>query len=220
MIALNGACLVDTSGMILHSAAIEPDISLSLRHYLESQNDIEIHYYSGFDWFTGPNVNAGREAANIGFHPSLGPDVDGCLKLHKIMIVAAPSRLGAVDAWLRGQSLPLVASRSSIDYLEITASAATKGSAMLALANRFSLDLTRCIAIGDGDNDLSLFDVCGTGVAMANASERLRAAADVTIGANDDNGVHLYISKLFSDHGKAQRSQSLLSPHRRAASRS
>lgn len=45
------------------------------------------------------------------------------------------------------------------------------------------------MAIGDAENDLSMIEFAGTGIAMGNASETVKAAADYTVATNLEDGV-------------------------------
>jgi hydroxymethylpyrimidine pyrophosphatase-like HAD family hydrolase len=45
------------------------------------------------------------------------------------------------------------------------------------------------IAIGDGNNDLSMIQFAGLGVAMGNASEEIKAQADFVTDTNMNDGV-------------------------------
>jgi len=45
------------------------------------------------------------------------------------------------------------------------------------------------MAIGDADNDLSMLEVAGTSVAMANATESVKAIANVETLSNNESGV-------------------------------
>ena len=50
---------------------------------------------------------------------------------------------------------------------------------------------------GDNRNDLALFAAADEAIAVANAVPELRAAADRVIGANDDDGVALYLKEVY-----------------------
>jgi len=52
------------------------------------------------------------------------------------------------------------------------------------------------VAIGDQDNDLTMFEVAGLAVAMANAPPAVRAAADVIAPSNDEGGVAWALREL------------------------
>lgn len=48
----------------------------------------------------------------------------------------------------------------------------------------------RAIGVGDNWNDAEMFDVCGTSVAMGNATLGVQALADQVTTAIDDDGLH------------------------------
>lgn len=79
---------------------------------------------------------------------------------------------------------------SSLDYnLEINAATATKGNALLRLAEYLGLKREQTMAMGDGSNDLSMIESAGVGVAMANSMEMLKQKADYITLSNEADGV-------------------------------
>lgn len=52
-------------------------------------------------------------------------------------------------------------------------------------------------AFGDGDNDLAMIEYCGCGVAMGNATEAVKAGADVVCGAINEGGLACALRELF-----------------------
>ncbi|MDR0921092.1 MAG: sugar-phosphatase [Lactobacillales bacterium] len=79
--------------------------------------------------------------------------------------------------------------RSAPYYFEILNKKASKGAALIALAEKLGIDISETMAIGDADNDLSMLEAAGTAVAMANATENVKAIADVHTTSNNDSGV-------------------------------
>ena len=73
--------------------------------------------------------------------------------------------------------------------LELMPAGVNKGMAVSALAQRLGIGPARVMALGDYDNDVSMFSYAGVSVAMANASERARAAARYSTLSNDEDGV-------------------------------
>ena len=73
--------------------------------------------------------------------------------------------------------------------LEIVPVGINKGTGIKAVAEAVGLDVSRCMAIGDGENDLPLFQACGMSVAMGNAVDAVKAAATVETASNDEGGV-------------------------------
>jgi Cof subfamily protein (haloacid dehalogenase superfamily) len=70
---------------------------------------------------------------------------------------------------------------------EISERDTTKGSAIELLLEHLGLDASNAIAVGDSWNDVEMFQVCGTAVAMGNAHDELKSMADfVTTNVLDD----------------------------------
>ena len=56
----------------------------------------------------------------------------------------------------------------------------------------YHLDAEDAIAFGDGNNDIEMFHAVGTGVAVENASEQLKAEADEVCGHVAEDGIYYY----------------------------
>ncbi|GAA1858944.1 Cof-type HAD-IIB family hydrolase [Microbacterium koreense] len=70
---------------------------------------------------------------------------------------------------------------------EICVRGTDKGSAITRVLDHLGLDPTDAIGIGDSWNDVEMFQVCGTAVAMGNAHAELKDLADrVTTDVGDD----------------------------------
>lgn len=72
--------------------------------------------------------------------------------------------------------------------VEITHASVTKGTGLLALAAQLGIPTEQTIAVGDADNDLPMLRAAGLAVAMGNANENARQAADVTVADNNHGG--------------------------------
>jgi Cof subfamily protein (haloacid dehalogenase superfamily) len=72
--------------------------------------------------------------------------------------------------------------------LTFFAPGASKGAALLALADRLGISAAETFAIGDGLNDISMLKVAGVSVAMAGAPPSVRAAAQFVTSSNDEEG--------------------------------
>ena len=58
------------------------------------------------------------------------------------------------------------------------------------------------MAFGDGDNDEPMLREAGFGVAMANAEEKVKAAADYITGSNEEDGVAKAIERFVLEGGE------------------
>lgn len=85
----------------------------------------------------------------------------------------------------------------SLGYnIEINAAGVNKGNALIRLGKLLGIDREEIMACGDGDNDISMLKEAGLGVAMANAEETVKKAADYITDSNDDEGVARAIERF------------------------
>lgn len=70
-------------------------------------------------------------------------------------------------------------SSSMYNNLEVNAKGADKGSALLWLADYLGIDREETMSFGDGENDIPMIQAAGIGVAMENALDTVKAAADM-----------------------------------------
>lgn len=74
-------------------------------------------------------------------------------------------------------------------FLEITKNGTDKGTALELLCNHLKIGLDKVIAFGDGENDLQFLNKAGTAVAMGNATDNVKAQADIITDTNNNQGV-------------------------------
>ena len=67
---------------------------------------------------------------------------------------------------------------SGPEYLEFVKKGVSKGNALRETAQKAGVPLSQVIAIGDSDNDLSMIQAAGLGIAVANGQAHVKAAAD------------------------------------------
>jgi Cof subfamily protein (haloacid dehalogenase superfamily) len=82
-----------------------------------------------------------------------------------------------------------VSSSFNFTNLEISPANISKAAALIKLAKRFNLEMSEVAAVGDNFNDLQMLSSAGLGIAMGNAPEKVKEAADVVTGSNDNQGV-------------------------------
>jgi hydroxymethylpyrimidine pyrophosphatase-like HAD family hydrolase len=79
-------------------------------------------------------------------------------------------------------------------YLEIFPSEAGKGSAVKRLADILGVDIKDTLAAGDEQNDISMIQAAGCGIAMVNGTDLVKESADViTTYDNDHDGLAEFI---------------------------
>lgn len=82
-------------------------------------------------------------------------------------------------------------------FLEITKNGTDKGTALELLCNHLKIKLDKVIALGDGENDLQFLNKAGTAVAMGNASDSVKAQADIITDTNNNQGVLKALKNLI-----------------------
>lgn len=82
--------------------------------------------------------------------------------------------------------------------LEIINANAGKGNALYALADMLGVNYADTIAIGDSDNDNSIVQASGLGLAVSNATNSLKAVADEIISSNDEHAIDYVLARYFS----------------------
>ena len=84
------------------------------------------------------------------------------------------------------------------EYMEIVGKGINKGNAVIRMAQMLGIDPECTYAAGDAANDLSMIRSARTGIAMANATDEVKAAADyITERDNNHDGIAEVIEKLI-----------------------
>lgn len=76
-----------------------------------------------------------------------------------------------------------------VNNIEVSVQGVNKGNALLALGEMLHIKKEEILALGDGANDIEMLKKAGLGIAMANSSDEVKAAADIVTVSNDEEGV-------------------------------
>ncbi|AVK64346.1 Cof-type HAD-IIB family hydrolase [Lactobacillus sp. CBA3606] len=117
-------------------------------------------------------------------------------QITKGLFVGAPEQLDAVEPLVKqkfGKSLYVV--RAAANFLELMHPGVSKGQALQALAQLLKFDAREIMAVGDEQNDITMFDFAGTAVAMGNGSAAAKAHANHVTGTNDADGLAAAIQR-------------------------
>ena len=79
--------------------------------------------------------------------------------------------------------------------IEINDKNANKGRALTELCANLGIDPAQAMAFGDGSNDISMLRAAGVGVAMGNALEDVKQAANLVAPGNEEDGVAAVIER-------------------------
>jgi Cof subfamily protein (haloacid dehalogenase superfamily) len=91
----------------------------------------------------------------------------------------------------------VVAQKPGTRDIHIINKSATKEHAVMELLNMLDIQKEHTTGIGDGPNDLHLFNAVNTKIAMANAVPELKKAADQIIGEVKEDGMAKFLETLL-----------------------
>lgn len=83
-------------------------------------------------------------------------------------------------------------------FTDIVAQGNSKAAGMEAICRHYGIRQEETLAFGDGGNDIEMLQWAGTGVAMGNAADEVKAAADMVTTDVDNEGIENAINKLFT----------------------
>lgn len=86
---------------------------------------------------------------------------------------------------------------SYYNNFEVMGKGTSKGRAVEILAGYYNISREEIICIGDNENDLSMIEYAGLGVAMGNSEEDVLKAADYVTDTNNNDGVAKVIEKFI-----------------------
>ncbi len=188
------------SGEVLRHRAVPFDLASKL---LKLGDERDIH----FNLYLDDHLYVREENENSAYYQTIasiplqevGPLFDFLnqqnMEPTKLTIInMEPEYLNRLQEELRQKFYPELSILQSRPYfLEITHREATKGQALKFLADREGLDRDSIIAVGDSYNDVDMLQFAGLGVAVANAPEEVKKAADLVTQANTEDGVAKFI---------------------------
>lgn len=189
--AFNGGLLLDAALQPLSFEPL-PDADARVALDLFAAMKIDAWVFTIDEWLvTDPNGHyVAHERHTVGFDATVVPLFDGVTGIGKI-VGSSPdpdllARAGTALAPLLSANAH--AALSQTYYLDVTAAAANKGTALRAIARHAGLEIDEMAAIGDMTNDLAMLEIAGFAVAMGNAPDDVKAQADAVTASNRDDG--------------------------------
>ena len=82
-------------------------------------------------------------------------------------------------------------------YTDIMKKGVSKKNAINILANKLGINQDEIMVMGDGRNDIPMFEGVGLSVAMENAVDEVKEKADYITSSNNDDGVARAINKFI-----------------------
>lgn len=203
VIAINGADVYDTSlKKTVCASGIPWQRAVAVMEQMDALDVIYDCYQNGWGWMTQAFYDkAEAYAANIHSLDMIKnlrtpvPELKACLRerasdVQKIQIFFRDMELRARTQQTLPAAFPdLVVTTSIVNNIELNSREATKGTALKKLAAHLGIPMAETMAFGDDHNDISMLLAAGLGIAMENAADAVKQAADCVTDSCDRNGV-------------------------------
>lgn len=206
----NGAGIYDRQrDVLLFQADIPLDEALALYDALDEENVYYDCYLSDGAWTPQSHYDRIDEFVPVDSHRAFlkanrkpFADFRGALRqrgksLWKVQSIYKDTAIRDREMARLQKKFPQYTFVTSYSYnLEINMPAATKGSGLMQLTEILGLKREQVMAFGDGGNDVSMLQSAGVGVAMGNACEEVKAAANCVGPSNNEDGVAQVLEAL------------------------
>lgn len=117
----------------------------------------------------------------------------------KVLFSAQRPELEALERQLleaHGEEIELT--YSSPIYMEATAAGVDKSTAIRDFCLTLGISAERTMAFGDNGNDVTMLRAAGVGVAMGNAIQEAKEAADIVTSSHDEEGIARVLAEHFT----------------------
>lgn len=197
----NGALIADVhSGTIFHERLIPPDLILPA---LTALRMLGLH--RAYHTLHRVYVDKDTPRARNWYRPPVAPaiEVEDVASLYplsciKVAGIGEESTLREKRRELeRIFAGKLYVTQSSFDIVELLHPEVSKGNALSMIAADLAINPEEIVAFGDNHNDIGMLHLAGLGIAMGNAHEEVKAAADYVTLSNAEDGVAVVIEELI-----------------------
>ena len=116
----------------------------------------------------------------------------------KILVSMLPEELPAIQKQI-ADFLPeeLTVVQTAAFYLEVIPKRINKGQGIRDICAAMGISTEEVMAFGDAANDIPMLRAAGMGVAMGNAAEAVKAAADYVTLSNNEDGIAAVLQKFI-----------------------
>ena len=198
IINYGGAIVTDTrTDQLIHATEVPNEIVQEILELARTEN-VYAQIYQGDTIVTETDDSAARHYTNA---LSLPLVIDPMIRqkvwqnVPKVLFIAEHERaeelIPKMQAHFAGR---LKVSGSKAGFVEFNHLSAHKGAALEWLAARLGIARDEVAAIGDNSLDLEMIEWAGIGVAVENATEKVKKIADLIVPSCGDDGVAWFIN--------------------------
>jgi Cof subfamily protein (haloacid dehalogenase superfamily) len=188
--AFNGALLITADGDVKARSVLSVSTIARVKA-IADEYGLGVWAYDEMDWWAPwRDAFVDREEHTSGFSPRIeGYDDRIRREVNKLTVVGKPELVAQAEqrVW---KELPneVSASKSKPRFLDVTAYGIHKGTVVVRLAEVFQVSTDQVAVIGDGPNDVEMFEQAGVSIAMGQAVDEVIRAASYITSSNDSDG--------------------------------
>ena len=202
IISQNGANIYESQtgkrvmDAFVDSAAIQKWIELGKKHGI-SVMGAGVDYYYSFEedpteWMEFDVKLVSGKLKRIPTKESLNTD------FYKILLMGDEEQLNEFETYIPEEWRDeFYVVRSQKYLVEVLTKGVNKAFGLEKLAQKLNIEPSEIAAIGDAANDIEMLEYAGLAIAMGNASEEVKAIADIVTDTNENNGVIKAIDNLI-----------------------
>lgn len=190
--SFNGAVIVGSDEKVLREYPMKPSDAQMVADWIRGHG-FDLWVWTSNDWLvtSAAGEHVAHHEREMGRAPTLltTRDITGYDVLKLVGVSDDYEALAAAEKELVSRGLTTIsATRSSPYYLDVTAAAANKGAAVVALSELLNIPCQEIATIGDMITDTLMFRQSGMSIAMGNAFDDVKALATYTTKASNDDG--------------------------------
>jgi HAD superfamily hydrolase (TIGR01484 family) len=180
LVVNNGSEVWKTSEVIHSRLELAPSLIIGLFELLQSYGD-ELDFWAH-------TVGGKIDKTNIPAEPADVQWLQFAFRSgNAVVLQEIRDRLASWDAF--------ELSNSHITNIECNAFGVNKASGLREVCSLIGIGMSQVIAIGDSLNDIPMIRAAGLGIAMGNAQQSVKEAADLIAPGNDEDGVARMIER-------------------------
>ena len=188
--AFNGALVVKRNGEVLARSIISAATIASVNR-IADQFGLAVWLYDEVDWWAPwRDAFVDREEHTSGFSARIdGYDQRVRSEANKLTVVGKPELVAPAEQLILTElGSQVSASKSKPRFLDVTAYGIHKGTVVVRLADLLKIPTNSVAVIGDGPNDVEMFNQAGISIAMGQGVDEVKEAATYLTTSNDDEG--------------------------------
>ncbi len=207
-IYLQGLTTYDADGKLMHQLLLDSTLARQVITFAEDRG-FGVLAYSG-ERILAHRYSRFLEEGMTTYH-EIVPEVVGPLQnqlyhtaFNKVLAVGEPRAITALRWQLSMQigGAGRLMQAGVPNMVEILPPGGSKGTALRQLLKDMKVDPANVMAIGDAENDVEMIQLAGVGVAMGQAEQSVKDAADFVAPTCDEDGVAAALERYLLDEAE------------------